>query len=182
MASSGLISILSNNYILWFKQGSRVPHRLSTMNANNMSRTSLEKDTNDHFDSYNEKANGDDVDRHLQVQLPESLQGLSSEEIAKIDKEATRKLDILLMPILVILYILNYLDRQNIASAKIAGIHVDLNLSTTQYNTAVAVLFAGYVALQIPSNMVASKISVPGICKSYPPDRSLRSPLIHADQ
>lgn len=43
--------------------------------------------------------------------------------------------------------------------------HVDLGLSTTQYNTAVAVLFAGYVALQIPSNMVASKISVPGICE-----------------
>lgn len=58
----------------------------------------------------------------------------------------------------------NYLDRQNIASAKIANIHVDLNLTTTEYNTAVAVLFAGYVALQIPSNMVASKISVPGIC------------------
>jgi hypothetical protein len=146
------------------------------MDTNNMSRTSLEKDTNDHFDSYNEKANGDDVDRHLQVQLPESLQGLSADEIAKIDKEATRKLDILLMPILVILYILNYLDRQNIASAKIAGIHVDLNLSTTQYNTAVAVLFAGYVALQIPSNMVASKISVPGICKSYTPDHSLPFP------
>jgi hypothetical protein len=150
------------------------------MNANNMSRTSLEKDTNDHFDSYNEKANGDDVDRHLQVQLPESLQGLSAEEIAKIDKEATRKLDILLMPILVVLYILNYLDRQNIASAKIAGIHVDLNLSTTQYNTAVAVLFAGYVALQIPSNMVASKISVPGICKSYLPNHSRI--IRHADQ
>jgi hypothetical protein len=71
-----------------------------------MSRVSLDKDTNEHFDSYNEKAEGEDVDRHLQVQLPESLQGLSAEEMAKIDKEATRKLDILLMPILVILYIL----------------------------------------------------------------------------
>jgi hypothetical protein len=154
------------------------------MENNNISRTSLEKDTKDHLDTYNEKEQGDDVDRHLQVQLPESLQGLSAEEIAKIDKEATRKLDILLMPILVILYILfvlvlaqiastnyirNYLDRQNIASAKIAGIDKDLGLTATQYSTAVAVLFAGYVALQIPSNMVASKISVPGICKSYLP-------------
>lgn len=71
-----------------------------------MSRTSLDKANDDHLDSYNEKALGGDVDRHLQIQLPESLQGLSEEEIAKIDKEATRKLDILLMPILVILYIL----------------------------------------------------------------------------
>ena len=59
----------------------------------------------------------------------------------------------------------NYLDRQNIASAKLAGITTDLGLSTTQYNTCVAVLFAGYVALQIPSNMLASKIPIPGICK-----------------
>jgi hypothetical protein len=60
----------------------------------------------------------------------------------------------------------NYLDRQNIASAKLAGITTDLGLSTTQYNTCVAVLFAGYVALQIPSNMLASKIPIPGICES----------------
>jgi len=41
-------------------------------------------------------------------------------------------------------YILNYLDRQNIAAAKLAGIMEDLNLSITQYNTVVSVLFAGY--------------------------------------
>lgn len=39
----------------------------------------------------------------------------------------------------------------------------DLHLTTQQYATAVAVLFAGYVALQIPSNMVASKVRLPGL-------------------
>ncbi|WRT70135.1 uncharacterized protein IL334_007129 [Kwoniella shivajii] len=106
---------------------------------------------------------GDDIDRHLAVQLPESLQGLSAEEIEKIDKAATRKLDLLLMPVLVALYILNYLDRQNIGSAKIAGIAKDLKMTTTDYNTAVSVLFAGYVSLQVPSNMLASKLPYPGI-------------------
>ncbi|OCF61388.1 nicotinamide mononucleotide permease [Kwoniella mangroviensis CBS 10435] len=106
---------------------------------------------------------GDNVDRHLAVQVPESLRGLSEDEIAKIDKAATRKIDILLMPTLVALYILNYLDRQNISSAKIAGISKDLGLTTTDYNTAVSVLFAGYVSLQVPSNMLASKIAYPGI-------------------
>ncbi|WVR00120.1 hypothetical protein IAU59_007262 [Kwoniella sp. CBS 9459] len=109
------------------------------------------------------KFNDGDVDRHLAVQLPESLQGLSAEEIAAIDKAATKKLDILLMPVLVFLYILNYLDRQNISSAKLAGIMEDIGLTTQQYNTCVAVLFAGYVSLQIPSNMIASKIAYPGI-------------------
>lgn len=41
-------------------------------------------------------------------------------------------------------YILNYLDRQNIAAAKLAGIMEDLDLTITEYNTVVSVLFAGY--------------------------------------
>ncbi|KIR53420.1 nicotinamide mononucleotide permease [Cryptococcus gattii Ru294] len=105
----------------------------------------------------------DGVDRHLAVKLPDSLVGLSDEEISAIDKRATWKLDLLLMPVLMALYILNYLDRQNISSAKIAGIMDDLGLTTTQYNTCVAVLFAGYVSLQVFSNIFASKINYPGI-------------------
>ena len=108
---------------------------------------------------------GVDGDERHQVQMPAELAALSPEELAEVDRRATRKLDILLMPTLVSLYILNYLDRQNIASAKIGGIHHDLHLSSQQYSTAVSVLFSGYVGFQIPSNMLASKIKWPGICK-----------------
>lgn len=48
----------------------------------------------------------DGVDRHLAVKLPDSLVGLSDEEISAIDKRATWKLDLLLMPVLMALYIL----------------------------------------------------------------------------
>jgi hypothetical protein len=107
----------------------------------------------------------DDIDRHLEVKVPESLQDLSAEEIAEIDRNTTRKLDILMMPTLVVLYVLNYLDRQNISSAKLANIVPDLHMTALDYSTAVAVLFAGYVSLQVPSNMLASKIPYPGICE-----------------
>ncbi|WVW85207.1 hypothetical protein I302_107245 [Kwoniella bestiolae CBS 10118] len=109
------------------------------------------------------KHHDDDVDRHLAVECPASIRDLSFEEIKVLDKAITKKIDILLMPTLMALYILNYLDRQNIGSAKIAGITTDLNMTTSQYNTAVAVLFAGYVSLQVPSNMLIAKISYPGI-------------------
>jgi hypothetical protein len=46
------------------------------------------------------------------------------------------------------------------------GISKDLGLSATQYSTVVAVLFAGYVGFQVPSNMLASTIKWPGICGS----------------
>ncbi len=77
----------------------------------------------------------------------------------------------------------NYLDRQNISSAKLAHLLPDLGMTAIQYSTAgefsifiddplippleilnlLAILFAGYVSLQVPSNMVASKIKYPGI-------------------
>ena len=58
---------------------------------------------------------------------------------------------------------LNYLDRQNIASAKLAGIMTDLSLSTTQYNSVVSILFVGYIGFQVPSNMIIGKISRPAL-------------------
>lgn len=38
----------------------------------------------------------------------------------------------------------NYLDRNNIASAKLANIMEDLNLINTEYQTCVSILFVGY--------------------------------------
>jgi hypothetical protein len=43
------------------------------------------------------------------------------------------------------MYWLNYLDRNAIALAKINGIQQDLNLSGTQYQTCVSILFVGYM-------------------------------------
>jgi hypothetical protein len=44
-----------------------------------------------------------------------------------------------------LMYWLNYLDRNAIALAKINGIQKDLNLSGTQYQTCVSILFVGYM-------------------------------------
>ena len=60
-------------------------------------------------------------------------------------------------------YILNYLDRQNIASARLADIEEDLNITDVQYQTCVSILFVGYILMQVPSNMIVSKIKKPGI-------------------
>jgi hypothetical protein len=48
------------------------------------------------------------------------------------------------MPAMTVLYILNYLDRQNAAAANLAGITEDLEMSVTQYNTIISILFVGY--------------------------------------
>jgi len=76
--------------------------------------------------------------------MPASLAALSDSEYHKLGVRATAKLDMIIMPCLVLMYILNYLDRQNIAAAKLAGITTDLNLSDTEYQTCVSILFVGY--------------------------------------
>lgn len=94
---------------------------------------------------------------------PTNLAALSEDEYIKLGKQATWKMDIVIMPIITVMYVLNYLDRQNIASARLANIEEDLNLSNVDYQTSVSILFVGYILMQIPSNMIAGKIKWPGI-------------------
>lgn len=78
------------------------------------------------------------------IPLPEAIAGCSYAELKKLGRKATIKLDLIIMPAMTTLYILNYLDRQNIAASNLADITVDLGLSVTQYNTTVSILFVGY--------------------------------------
>ncbi|CAK9782633.1 MFS general substrate transporter [Cutaneotrichosporon oleaginosum] len=71
------------------------------------------------------------------------------------------KLDCFIMPSLWAQYFLNYLDRNAIALAKLSSIEKDLRLTDVQYQTAVSILFAGYVIFGIPSNMVLTRVNPP---------------------
>jgi hypothetical protein len=42
-------------------------------------------------------------------------------------------LELRMMPMIVIMYILNYLDRNNIAAARLAGLEKDLNMHGNQF-------------------------------------------------
>jgi MFS family permease len=76
-----------------------------------------------------------------------------------------RKLDLWIMPCICIMYFLNYVDRNAIAQARINHLEEDLGMSGTEFNTAVSILFVGYVLTQVPSNMLITKVK-PGIYMS----------------
>ncbi|KAK1142327.1 hypothetical protein N8T08_007878 [Aspergillus melleus] len=82
-----------------------------------------------------------------------TAQQMSQEDFTAAEKCLKRKLDIRLLLCVWVIFVMNYLDRNNIAAAKVAGIATSLNLTSTQYATAVAILFAGYVLMQLPSNI-----------------------------
>lgn len=94
---------------------------------------------------------------------PDSLRGMSQEEVTALNKKLVQKIDFIILPIIGILYILNYIDRQNLAAAKLQGIMEDLNMSTQQFATAVSILFVGYLPFQIPSNLLITKFPRPGL-------------------
>ncbi|KAK7705719.1 hypothetical protein SLS57_009918 [Botryosphaeria dothidea] len=89
------------------------------------------------------------------VQLPPLLRDLSVEEREKLNLHVKRKIDLRLLPMMLLMYIMNYLDRNNIAAAKLAGLSDDLNLKGNQYQTALSILFVGYLLMQagITKNM-----------------------------
>lgn len=65
--------------------------------------------------------------------MPVFLRGLTPEERQLMEKKLVRKIDTRLLIMIVIMYILNYLDRNNIAAAKLAGLQKDLKLRGDQY-------------------------------------------------
>ncbi|RAH47323.1 putative MFS transporter [Aspergillus brunneoviolaceus CBS 621.78] len=80
---------------------------------------------------------------------------------AKVDPKEirlVRKLDAYMMPILWVMYFLNFLDRNAMVNGKLNSLSQDLNLHGTQYNTCVSILFVGYLLGQVPSNMLLNRV------------------------
>lgn len=65
---------------------------------------------------------------------PELVRAMSPEKRAAAESRLRRKIDLRLLPMIVLMYILNYLDRNNIAAARLAGLQVDLKLTSVQFS------------------------------------------------
>jgi len=96
-------------------------------------------------------------------EAPEFIRNMTPEERQSVEARLKRKIDFRLMPMIILMYILNYLDRNNIAAAKLAGIVTDLHLKGVEFQTSVSILFVGYLLMQVPSNLFLNKIGKPAI-------------------
>ncbi|KAF5879025.1 putative mfs transporter protein [Botrytis fragariae] len=79
---------------------------------------------------------------------PAYVRNLTPEDRKRIETSLRRKVDTRLLPMIVLIYVMNYLDRNNIAAAKLAGLETDLNLTGDQFQTSVSILFVGYLLMQ----------------------------------
>ncbi|KAF9817064.1 hypothetical protein IEO21_03646 [Rhodonia placenta] len=98
------------------------------------------------------------------------------------ERQLVRQLDIRLMPTIIVIFIMNYIDRSAVTSARLQGLTQDLHLTEVQYSTVLAVLCASYVPAQIPSNMVTRNYTGIVLCRIFiglPEELAFRSAVIY---
>jgi hypothetical protein len=80
-----------------------------------------------------------------------------------MEKRITWKCDMKLLPPLIILFIITFMDRTNIANAKIEGMTTELKMKNTDYNMSLWILNIPYICLALPSNILMKS----GFVKPY---------------
>jgi hypothetical protein len=86
----------------------------------------------------------------------------SQSSIPEFDRSAEKrllwKLDIHVVPILMFLFMLAFLDRINIGNARLQGLEKDLGMEGHDYNIALFIFFIPYILFEVPSNLVLRKV------------------------
>lgn len=62
-----------------------------------------------------------------------------------------------LMPLLIVVYVMSFLDRTNIALAK-ASMGIDLGLSAAAYGLGAGLFFLTYALAEVPSNLIMHRV------------------------
>lgn len=72
------------------------------------------------------------------------------------DAEAIRRINLRILPFLMLLYLVAYIDRSNISVAAL-GMNAELGLTSQMYGFAAGIFFATYIVFEIPSNVLLTR-------------------------
>ncbi|CAF9904635.1 MAG: hypothetical protein GOMPHAMPRED_002902 [Gomphillus americanus] len=71
---------------------------------------------------------------------------------AETNRRLLRKIDLHIMPLMCIIYGLNFLDKTTLSYASIMGLQTDLNLVGSDYQWLSSIFYFGYLAWEFPAN------------------------------
>ncbi|KAH3663950.1 hypothetical protein OGAPHI_004664 [Ogataea philodendri] len=74
------------------------------------------------------------------------------------EQKMVRKVDAYLLTTIFAMYLLSYMDRTNIANAKVAGLMEDLKMDSGNYSISLIVFFVFYVIFEVPANLIMVKV------------------------
>ncbi|KAL4798509.1 major facilitator superfamily domain-containing protein [Aspergillus venezuelensis] len=78
--------------------------------------------------------------------------------IRTVEGQLRRKIDIRILPIVVLIYLFNYLDRNSITQARLYGLQEDTGVKGAEYQTAISIFSAGYIVMQLPATILMTKL------------------------
>ncbi|KAG7087872.1 hypothetical protein E1B28_013810 [Marasmius oreades] len=90
--------------------------------------------------------------------------GISEESVVefKVDEKAEaklrRKIDLMILPTVSLLYLFCFIDRANIGNARLAGLETDLGLHRYDYNIVLSCFYVSYIIFEIPCNILCKKM------------------------
>ena len=77
--------------------------------------------------------------------------------VTREGKSTLRRISLRLMPLLCIMYLVAYIDRQNVSYAKLEMVDA-LGLSEAAYGLGASLFFLGYFLFEAPANMILAKV------------------------
>jgi MFS family permease len=83
---------------------------------------------------------------------PESLE--TYETYGLNESRLVRRIDLIVLPPVTLVYLLSFLDRSNVGNAKLEGLTDDIKMTGDQYLTGLTLFFIGYVIFEVPCNVV----------------------------
>ena len=103
-----------------------------------------------------------DVEKFEDPSSPDRPASVKSEILAEEygvnEARLLRKVDWYIVPGVTILYLLSFLDRSNVANAKLDGLDKDVNMTGNQYLTGLTLFFVGYIALEVVWNVILKRV------------------------
>lgn len=70
------------------------------------------------------------------------------------EKKLRRKIDMMIVPTVALLYLFCFIDRANIGNARLAGLEKDLKLVGNGYNALLSIFYISYILFEIPANIL----------------------------
>ncbi|KAF8854573.1 major facilitator superfamily transporter [Acephala macrosclerotiorum] len=116
-----------------------------------------------------EKQIGGDLPVMTEVSSEEEVQ--PTEWTEADEKRIRGKMDRRIVPTVLALYLMCFIDRANIGNARIQGMQKDLDLIGYRFNWALTIFYLAYIGTEIPSNLVlklvGARIFLPSIVISF---------------
>ncbi|GAP90938.2 putative high-affinity nicotinic acid transporter [Rosellinia necatrix] len=106
---------------------------------------------------------GENSNEKLEVESPELAHDEfgnqeANEEWRRKEKAVVHRLDCFIMPVLMLLNLISYLDRGNIGFAATQGMAEEIHLKGSQLNTAVSVFYIFYILSEFPTAILVKRL------------------------